>query len=100
MLGNYHADPRYRLEVGRIVPIGEGISENSTCDHLLISLPYTFGPPLEWLRLEVVCVRFLWALPVTAREAAFAELHGYSVLEERFEKGNLNYLNFARASTI
>ncbi len=72
----------------------------SKCDHLLISIPYPYGPKLEWLKLEDTCVRFLWALPITGREAAFAELNGYQALEEKFEASKVNYQDIPRSSVV
>ena len=81
----YHADSRYRLKLGQIVNIGRPWLEHFECNHLLISLPYTYGPNLEWLDLADNHVRFLWALPITAREAAYAELNGHDALEQKFD---------------
>jgi hypothetical protein len=100
MLANFHADARYRLDVGRVVGIGDPWMEQSSCDHLLVSLPYPYGPKLEWLRLKNICVRFLWLMPITAMEAAYAELNGVQALEERFDKARPDYLNPNRPSVI
>jgi hypothetical protein len=100
MLANFHADKKYRLDVGSIVSIGAPWMEGSKCNHLLISIPYPYGPKLEWLKTDTACIRFLWALPITEREAGFAELHGFSALEERFDSARLNYLDIFRPSAI
>jgi len=123
MLGYFHANPDHRLGPGHTVNIGEpwvaersgcrstsvesrvlrggpGEGLNSGCDHLLISLPYTFGTRLEWLQLPGFCVRILWALPITAAEATFAEEQGVEALEQRFEAAKLDYLNPARPSVV
>jgi hypothetical protein len=100
MLTNFHADKRYRLDVGSVVNIGGPWMQDSSCDHLLISIPYPYGPKLEWLKLPDICIRFLWALPITPREAAFIELNGSSALEERFETAKLDYIDPSRSSTV
>ena len=122
MLAYFHANPKHRLGVGHTVNIGEPwVAEQSGCrsrsvearvlskrddtlgsgcDHLLISLPYTLGPKLEWFELPEFCVRVLWALPITAAEAAFAEAKGVEALEQRFEAAKLDYLNPARTSVV
>lgn len=100
MLANFHADKRYRLDVGSVVSIGDPWMSGSTCDHLLISIPYPYGPKLEWLKLADVCVRFLWALPITAREAGFLELNGLEALEQKFEAAKVDYINPLRASVV
>lgn len=100
MLANLHADSRYRIKLGEVINIGRPWLEHSMCDHLLVSLPYPYGPKLEWLKSEDLCIRFLWALPITAREAAFAELNGYERLEKKFDAAGINYLDPARPSVV
>lgn len=100
MLANYHADPEHRLRIGDIVGIGDAWLPGSSCDHLLVSLPYPFGREFEWLGLGDTCVRFLWAMPITVREAAFADIHGYEELESRFDSAGINYLDPNRESVV
>ena len=100
MLANFHADERYRLDVGSVVNIGDPWIPGSKCDHLLISIPYPYGPKLEWLKMPGICVRFLWALPITQREAAFVELNGLEALEQKFDAAKVDYMNPFRSSII
>lgn len=100
MLANVHADSRYRLDVGRVVAIGEPVVPSSRCDHLLISLPYPYGPKLEWLETAYGCVRFLWTLPITEKEAHFAREHGAEALERIFDQRRIDYLDFRRFSVV
>ncbi|MGC2745541.1 MAG: suppressor of fused domain protein [Candidatus Angelobacter sp.] len=100
MLANFHADERYRLAIGSTVNIGDPWMPGSQCDHLLVSLPYCYGPKLEWLKLDNNCVQILWALPITAREAAFVELNGYDSLEQKFDEVTVDYVNPARSSVV
>lgn len=99
MLAHFHADTRFRLRLGSIVRIGEPWL-NGSCDHLLISLPYPFGPKLEWSTFGNSRIHFLWALPLTPREAAFAELNGSEALEKKFDESQINYLDSQRPSVI
>jgi hypothetical protein len=103
MLATFHADERYRLDVGKVVAIGDPWMDQSTCDHLLVSLPYPYGgdgPRLEWLRLGDICIRFLWLMPITPREAAYAELNGPEALEEKFDNAKPDYLDPKRLSVV
>jgi hypothetical protein len=100
MLANFHADGRYRLDVGSVVNIGRPWISDSKCDHLLISIPYPYGPKLEWLTVSSACIRFLWALPITSREAAFVELNGSEAMEQKFDAVKLDYLNPHRSSVV
>jgi hypothetical protein len=48
MVAYYHATSGdYRLDHGHTVPIGRPWIRGSSCDHLLLSLPYPWGPELE-----------------------------------------------------
>jgi hypothetical protein len=100
MLASFHADERYRLDVGSVVNIGSPWIPGSKCDHLLISIPYPYGPTLEWLKLPDICVRFLWTLPITQREAAFVELNGWEALEQKFDAAKVDYINPTRPSIV
>src|SRR5690242_13200403 len=85
MLAYYHAGPpANRLDVGHRVPIGEGWTEHSNLESVLICLPYLWGPALENCLLPGRHIRVLWALPITAAEHEFAREHGYDALEARF----------------
>lgn len=100
MLANFHADHRYRLDVGSVVNIGDPWMPGSICDHLLISVPYPYGPKLEWLKTPDICVRFLWAMPITPREAAFLELNSLEALEQQFDAAKVDYMDPVRSSIV
>jgi hypothetical protein len=100
MLAHFHSNSRYRLKLGSIVEIGDPWLPGSTCDHLLISLPYTFGRNLEWLELPDFCVRTLWALPITRSEAEFARREGIESLEQKFDSAMVPYLDPKRHSVV
>ena len=99
MLSHYH---RFEspLDLGHIVNIGQPWVEGSGCDRLLMSLPYPFGPTLEWLRSEALTVQLLWALPITPAEAAFAEQNGVEELEQRFDAAKVHYWDPLRHSAV
>lgn len=99
MLSYFHLDRGF-LTPGTTVSIGRPWLEESSCDHLLISLPYPYGPELEKMHTSEGIVRILWALPITAREAAFAELKGVEALETLFDRQQLNYLSPKRPSVV
>lgn len=69
MIAHFCADPKLHLGLHSILDIGRPWMEDSLCDHLLISLPCTVGPRLEWMKPDSgEVVRFLWALPITKSE--------------------------------
>jgi len=99
MVSHYH---RFEssLSLGHIVTIGGSWAGDSPCDRLLMSMPYPFGPKLEWLKTADLVVRFLWALPITPEEAAFANQKGVEELERRFDAAQLRYWDSQRPSVV
>lgn len=100
MVANFHADPKYRVGVGRVIAIGRPWMADSACDHFLVSLPYPFGPEFERTRVGERPVRLLWLLPITASEATFAREHDPDTLEERFEEAGFDVLDVHRSSVV
>jgi hypothetical protein len=99
MTAYYHRD--YHLDLGHTFPIGYGWVEGSACDHLLVSLPYPFGPKLEVCSLaDDSQVRFLWLLPVTAAEKRFRHEHGLEELEKRFDEAEIAFASPSRQSVV
>jgi hypothetical protein len=99
MVANFHADPRYSLSLGQVVYIGRPWIQGAAADHLLVSLPYPYGPVFEWCELEGAGarqIRFLWLVPITAGEARFKAEQGLEALERRFEAGALDMLDPCR----
>lgn len=99
MLAHFHRFES-KLDVGHRVKIGRPWIEGSACDGFLISLPYPIGPQLEWLRDPDFAVRFLWALPITPREAAFAAKNGVERLEQQFDVVKLRYWDPLRQDAV
>ena len=97
----YHAGTEtQRLDVGHTVPIGEAWLNGSECDHLLVSIPYPYGPDLEICAWRGGHARILWLIPITERERQFKMQHGLEALEQRFEAESLKYWDSARASIV
>lgn len=100
MVANFHSDPRYQIRLGSILSIGRGWVDGSKCNHFLISLPYPFGPRLEVFRNSSTWVEFLWLMPITPSEAAFAREHGVEQLERRFDDAAIDYKDPDRPSVV
>jgi hypothetical protein len=98
MVANFHADARYRVFIGKVLAIGRPWMESSTCDHLLVSLPYPFGPALEFCALGPVTIT--WLLPITDAEATFAKTRGIEALERAFESAGIDTLDANRGSVV
>ena len=93
-----HADGRFHLSVGSTVDIGRPWSDGSAADHLLVSLPYPYGPDLEMCDLGERHVRFLWLVPITRAEANLARSSGPEALERLLEQSDVDVIAPARAS--
>jgi hypothetical protein len=98
MVAYYHRTER--LGVGHTFPLGYAWLGGS-CSHMMVSLPYPFGPDLEVCCLEDEGhVRFLWLLPITEAEKRFRHEHGLEALEQRFQDAKLNYADPWRQSVV
>ena len=98
MVAYYHCTPEasFRLGVGHTVPLGQPWLAGSALDHLLVSLPYPFGPRFEVCEWDRGHARLLWLLPVTESERAFRHEHGLEALEQRFDGAGIRYWDAKR----
>jgi suppressor of fused protein SUFU len=86
------------LDIGHTLPIGEPWLPGSKCDHLLVSLPYPFGPDLQTCHVGDRHVEFLWLLPISEAERDLKISSGLEALESRFDEVGLKYWQIDRAS--
>lgn len=86
------------LGLGHTIPFGEPWLPGSRCDHLLVSLPYPWGPELQTCHLGDRHVDFLWLLPITKQERDFKVANGLEALESRFDERELRYWDPRRPS--
>lgn len=101
MIANFHADSLYRVHLGKVIDIGQPWIENSNMRHLLVSLPFPYGPKVEYLETKQLgCVRVLWLLPISPLEAEFVKSHGLEALESRFDDVQIDCLDRYRASVV
>jgi hypothetical protein len=93
MIAHYHVTEK-PLGLHHTVNFGRPWLAGSACDHGFISLPYPYGPSLEWLAPgNQEQTRCLWLIPITRGEVAFKKSHGPEALESRFEERQFNYLD-------
>lgn len=100
MVAYFHSDARYRLDVGSTMDIGRPWAEGSAADHLLVALPYPFGPTLEDLRVADRHVRFLWLVPITNAEAQFVGSKGLEAFEELLERSLFDVADPLRPAVV
>ena len=92
--------PEGRLDRGSIVPLGRPWLPGSTCDRLLVTLPYPYGPKFEYVRWRKFTARLLWLLPISALEAAFVAADGVEAFEARMESMGISFTDPARPSVV
>lgn len=97
----YHAGHKsQRLDIEHTVPIGESWVYPGTCDHFLVSLPYTYGPDLEQCSWETGHLRVLALMPITGAERSYKIEKGVESLEQRLEDAAIDFANPLRPSVI
>lgn len=89
-----------RLGLGHTVNFGRPWLRNSSCTFGLLSLPYLYGPALEWFGRESSRTRILWLIPISKAERDFKQKSGLEALESKFEESSLKYLDWNRRSAV
>ena len=100
MVANLHADPRYPMSLGQVLEIGHPWLPGASADHLIVALPTVFDPELEWLSDRDGTARFIWLIPITAREAAFARQKGLNALQEQLGAAQVDVSALVRQSVV
>lgn len=100
MVANFHADPNYRLGVGSVMNIGRPWVGESSADHLLVTLPYPFGPELEICNVGDRHVRYLWLVPITGSEAVLVRDAGLEALEKLLDERQVDVISPTRSSVV
>jgi len=88
------------LGLGHTFAIGEPWLPDSACDHMLVSLPYPFGPELEVCCLGERRLHLYWVLPITKAEREFKTEHGLEALEQRFDTHAIEFWDPHRPSVV
>ena len=83
-----------------MLEIGHPWLPGASADHLIVALPSTFGPEFEWLSDRERTVRFIWLVPITAREADFARKRGLDALQERLGAAQLDVAARGASSAV
>jgi suppressor of fused protein SUFU len=92
--------PDQRLDRGSVVPLVDPWAPGSACDRLLVTLPYPYGPDLEWCRWRRNAARLLWLMPIMQVEAAYLDEYGLEALERRFEESEVHFADPERPSVV
>lgn len=89
MISHFQSFAAHPLTIGSVVDIGRPWIPGSQCDHLVVSLPYPFGPSLE----VAENARFVWLVPITASEASFIRENGFETFEDRLESSGVDVID-------
>ncbi|WP_241683039.1 suppressor of fused domain protein [Actinomadura sp. J1-007] len=100
MVGHYHSFQAHKLDVGSVVNLGRPWMRGSSMEHLLVSLPYPYGPDLEWASQDAGRARFLWLLPIHRSEAVFIKRRTLEEFESLMDARGVNVLDFNRESIV
>lgn len=100
MVANSHTDLRYRLAVGSLINLGRPWMDGSPSDHLMVSLPYPFGPNLEHCDGPEKHIQVLWLVPITATEARFVRERSFEEFEDLLEASDADVIAPGRPSLV
>src|SRR5688572_19129115 len=89
--------PRTRLNTYVTLGCWEAVQ---SCDRLFVTLPYPYGPDLEWCRWRRSSARLLWLMPIMPSEAAYVDEHGVEALERRFEETQVHFADPDRPPVV
>lgn len=98
MIAHYHL--KEKLNVGHTVPLGKPWLPDSPLDHLLVSIPYPYGPELEIFDIEALQLHFRWLLPIYDTERAFRHKKGLEELEKLFDDEAVEFWDDKRLSVV
>jgi hypothetical protein len=96
MVAHYQSFEAHSLEVGSVVDIGRPWSAGSRFDHLVVTLPYPFGPKLE-NAVQAGMARFVWLVPISKSEASYIREFGFEKFEEKLESSGVDVIDPRRA---
>ena len=94
----YHRD--HNLTVGDSYALGAPWVKGSNCTHMLVSLPYPYGPDFELCAIGDRHLHIYWLLPITQREHDYKAPNGADALEEVFGAKGLEYWKTKRKSVV
>jgi hypothetical protein len=80
--------------------VGRPWMNGSSCDRLLVGLPYPYGPDLEHCVIGNFHIRILCLMPISRREAEYLHQHGQEALERLFEESRVSFTDKRRSSVV
>jgi Suppressor of fused protein (SUFU) len=89
MVSHFQSFAAHPLAIGSIIDIGRPWLPGSQFDHLVVTLPYPFGPTLE----VAEGARFVWLVPISAGEATFIRENGFDTFEDKLESSGVDVID-------
>ena len=93
MVAHFQSFEAHALSIGDTVNIGHSWLGESPFDHLVVTLPYPYGPNLEISPEAAGHARFLWLVPISKAEAEFIRRSGFGRFEDLIEESEVDVLD-------
>lgn len=100
MIAHFQSFDAHRLNIGSTVNLGRPWMGRSECDHMVVTLPYPFGPVLEMAPEAANGARFYWLVPISEAEATFIKRDGFEEFENRVEASQVDVIDPLRPLVI
>lgn len=85
---------------GDVIQIGRPWIYGSEADHLLVSLPYPYGPKLERAETSLPNLSVAWLVPIYETEANFCASAGVEALEQKFGEHSICFWEPQRPKVV
>lgn len=93
MVAHFHSFDVHALDVGSTLNLGRPWLPGSLFDHMVVALPYPYGPRLEIASNVTNGARFLWLVPISKSESLFIKSRGFDNFEDLIEASEVNILD-------
>ena len=100
MVAHFQSFDAHVLNIGDTLNIGHPWLNESPFDHLVVTLPYPYGPNLETSPKSAGRARFLWLVPISSTEAALIRNDGFDRFEDLIEESEVDVLDPHRRALV
>jgi hypothetical protein len=100
MVAHFQSFEAHTAGVGDTLNIGHPWLHDSPFDHLVVTMPYPYGPNLEIAPKSANDARFLWLVPISAAEAEFIRNSGFDRFEDLIEESEVDVIDPHRRDLV
>lgn len=100
MVAHFQSFDAHRLNIGSTVNLGQPWMGTSECDHMVVTLPYPFGPALEVAPEAANGARFYWLVPISKTEASFIRRDGFEEFGNLIEASQVDVIDPLRPLVV